>query len=318
MKIFLAGASGLVGAAVAQAAARRGHEVVGVVGNYGGEIPGVTKKIALELTSSLTLNTAVLDAFPDAIVNCAAISSPEACEADPARAQLLNVALPTLLARLAHHVSARLVHLSSEQIFDGARATPYAAGDPPSPINLYGRQKLESERAVHAAAPQFAVTVRAPLLMGDSLGGRRSVHERLLGEWVAGRTAKLYTDEFRQPCTAENLADVIVELCERTGLRGVFHWAGTELVSRHALGLRLREDFKLTEEQAPIAAMTRAETPDGAKKRQPCLALDLSPLAGQLRTKPQPIAEQLAGLKLPAPCREWYFKLAPQPRDASA
>src|SRR5439155_17084939 len=123
-------------------------------------------------TDETALNAAVLDAFPDAIFNCAAVSVPEACDTDPARAQVLNVALPAALARLAHHVSARFVHLSSEQVFDGTRATPYAAGDAPSPINLYGRQKLESERVVHAAAPEFAVTIRAPLLMGDSLGGK--------------------------------------------------------------------------------------------------------------------------------------------------
>lgn len=310
MTIFLAGASGLVGAAAARAAARRGHRVVGVVGSYAGEIEGVATKLALDLTDEAAVHAAVLDAFPDAIFNCAAISSPEACEADPARAQALNVTLPAALARLAHHVSARFVHLSSEQVFDGSRPTPYAADDAPSPINLYGRQKLESERAVQAAAVEFAVTIRAPLLMGDSLGGRRSVHERLFADWAAGRTAKLYTDESRQPCTAENLAEVIVELGERRDLCGVFHWAGAELLSRHALGLRIREQFKLTASQAPIAALTRAETPEAARKRQASLALDIAPLAGKLKTRPQTIAEQLAELKVPLPCRAWYLTRA--------
>lgn len=299
----------MVGAAVARAAARRGHRVVGVVGGFTGDIEGVATKLAFDLADEAALNAAVLDAFPDAIFNCAAVSVPEACDADPARAQALNVALPAALARLAHHLSARYVHLSSEQVFDGARATPYAAGDAPSPLNLYGRQKLESERAVHAAAAESATTIRAPLLMGDSLGGKRSVHERLFADWMAGRTPKLYTDELRQPCTAENLAEVIVELGERQDPRGVFHWAGTELLSRHALGLRVRERFKLTEKQAPIARVTRAETPDAAKRRQPALALDIAPLAGKLKTRPQSIAEQLDGLKIPPPCREWYFKL---------
>lgn len=309
MNVFLSGASGLVGAAVARAAKRRGHRVVGVVGGYAGEIEGVAKKIALDLADEAALSAAVLEAFPDVIFNCAAVSVPEACDADPARAQVMNVALPATLARLAHHVSARFVHLSSEQIFNGTRATPYSAGDAPSPINLYGRQKLESEQAVHAAAAEFAVTIRAPLLMGDSLGGKRSVHERLFADWMAGKTPKLYTDEMRQPCTAENLAEVMMELGERRDVGGVFHWAGTELLSRHALGVRVREHFKLTEKQAPLAAITREETPDAAKKRQACLALDLAPLAGKLKTRPQSIAEQLDGLKVPPPGREWYLAL---------
>ena len=307
MTIFLTGASGLVGSAVARAAARRRHRVVGVVGGFAGELEGVAQRMPLELTDETALTSAVLDVFPDAIVNCAAMSVPEACDAAPARAQAVNVTLPTVLARLAHHVGARVVHISSEQVFDGARTAPYAAGDPPSPINLYGRQKLESERAVHAAAPEFAVSVRAPLLMGDSPTAKRSTHERLFADWAAGITARLYTDELRQPCTAENLAEVLVELCERRDLRGVFHWAGAELISRHALGLRIREHFKLTEKQAPIAAVTRAETPDAARKRQACLALDFAPLAGKLKTRPQTIAEQLAELKVPPPCRAWYL-----------
>jgi dTDP-4-dehydrorhamnose reductase len=219
----------------------------------------------------------------------------------------LNVGLPVALARLAHHLSARFVHVSSEQVFDGARPGRYAAGDAPSPINLYGRQKLASERAVHAVAGEFAATIRAPLLMGDSLGGKRSVHERLFADWMAGRMPKLYTDELRQPCTAENLAEVIAELGERRNVTGVFHWAGTELLSRHALGRRIREHFKLTEKQAPLTAITRAETPDAAKRRQASLALDITPLAGKLKTRPQSIAEQLDGLKVPPPCREWYL-----------
>lgn len=299
----------MVGAMVARAAARRGHRVIGVVGTYAGELEGVAARRTVDLADEAATSAAVLDTFPDAIVNCAAVSVPEQCELDPARAQAMNVALPQNLARLAHHLSARLIHISSEQVFDGTRTTPYTSGDAVTPINLYARQKVESERAVHATAREFAVTVRAPLLMGDSPGGKRSLHERLLADWAAGKTPKLYTDEYRQPCTADNLAEVLVELCERRELIGVMHWAGTELLSRYALGVRLRERFKLTEKQAPITAVTRAETPDAAKKRQAHLALDIAPLASRLKTQPQSVAAQVEGLKVPPPVRDWYLKL---------
>jgi dTDP-4-dehydrorhamnose reductase len=281
---------------------------VGVVGSFAGEIEGLAKKLTLDLTNELATTTAALEEFPEAIVNCAAVSVPEVCEADHAVSQALNVALPTTLARLAHHLSARFVHLSSEQVFDGQRPTPYGRDDPPSPINLYGRQKIESERAVHLSAPTFAVTLRAPLLMGNSAAGRRSTHERLLADWSAGKTAKLFVDEFRQPCTAENLAEAMLELGERREPCGVFHWAGAELISRYQLGRRIREYFKLTEQQAPILGVARAEVPGATEKRQACLALDLAPLRGELKTSVQTIAAQLEELHVPAPCREWYFR----------
>ena len=307
MIIFVVGASGLVGSAFVRAAVRRGHHVTGTVGTYAGAIEGLAEQRTVDLTDPGAVTEPVLDVFPQAIVNCAAVSVPEQCDTDPARAQALNVALPTLLARLAHHVSARLVHLSSEQVFAGSGPKPYAATDPVAPLNLYGRQKVESERAVHATAPEFAVTVRAPLLMGNSLTGRRSNHERLFADWAGGRVPKLFTDEYRQACTAENLAEVMVELCERDDLRGVFHWAGTELVSRYDLGVRIREHFKLSARDAPLAATSRADVPDVARHRQASLPLEIGPLAGKLKTRPQSIATQLEELQVPPPVRAWYF-----------
>jgi dTDP-4-dehydrorhamnose reductase len=307
MRIFLTGASGLVGAAFARAATRRGHTVTGIVGGFSAELPGLAARRSLDLADESAVTAALLEVFPDAIVNCAAISVPEMCEADPARAQTLNVALPTVLARLAHHLSARLVHISSEQVFDGSRTSAYAIGDATSPINLYGRQKIASERAIQNHAAEFAVSLRAPLLMGNSPGGKRSTHERLFADWAAGRAVKLYADEFRQTCTAENLAEVMLELCERRNLRGVFHWAGAELLSRYELGRRIRAHFKLSETDAPITAITRSATPEAARKRQACLALDLAPLRGLLKTQPQPIETQLAELHVPTTSRAWYF-----------
>ncbi|MCX6938090.1 MAG: SDR family oxidoreductase [Verrucomicrobia bacterium] len=306
MKILLTGASGLVGAAFAAAAQRRGHQVVGVVGTSVATIPGLAEKRTLDLTETHAATGLALELFPDAIVNCAAVSQPAACEADPARAQSLNVTLPATLAKLAHHLSARLVHVSTEQVFAGDRA-PYAPGDAPQPLNLYGRQKLESERLVHVAAPEFAATVRAPLLTGNSLGGGRSLHERLLADWAAGRAPRLYRDEIRQPCTAGNLAEVLLELCERPELRGVFHWAGAEAFSRVDLAKRIRAHFKLSPEAAPIKEANRADDPGVAARRAADLRMELKPLAGRLKTSLETFDAQLDQLVLPPAVRAWYF-----------
>lgn len=307
MKILLTGASGLVGSAFAEAAKRRGHHVVGVVGQAAFTVSGLAEKRTLDLTVPEGVTALALEVFPDAIVNCAAVAEPAACDADPARAQVLNVELPALLGKLAHHLSARLVHISTEQVFAGDRP-PYAVGDEPRPVNLYGRQKLESERRVREVAPDFAATLRAPLLTGNSLGGARSLHERLLADWAAGRAPRLYRDEIRQPCTAGNLAEVLVELCERQDLRGVFHWAGAETLSRVELARRIRAHFKLSPEQAPITEISRADDPASAR-RPADLALDLKPLAGVLKTPIETFDAQLDQLILPPPVRAWYFSL---------
>lgn len=305
MRIFLTGASGLVGSAFARAAARQGHAITGIVGGFTGDLPGLLARRTVDLSDEAAVTAVLLEVRPDAIVNCAAISETAVVDQDPVRSEALNVALPTLLARFAKKQKVRFIHISSEQVFDGTRATPYAITDATSPINLYGRQKIASEQAVHATAAEFSATVRAPLLMGNSPGGKRSSHERMFSDWAAGKTAQLFSDEFRQPCTADNLAAALLELCERRDLCGVFHWAGTELISRHALGLALREHFKLSPQRAPITAVTRAEKPEAARTRQARLELDLKPLSDVLNTRPQTLAEQLAELQVPPAWREW-------------
>lgn len=308
MKILLTGASGLVGSAFAEAAARRGHQVVGLVGRATFSIPGLAEKRRLDLADPEALTSLALDLFPDALVNCAAVSEPAHCEADPARSQQINVVLPATLARLAHHLSARLVHVSTEQVFAGD-APPYSPASAPRPLNLYGRQKLESEKQVHAAAAEFAVTLRAPLLTGNSLSGARSLHERLLADWAAGRRPRLYRDEIRQPCTAGNLAEAMLELCERRDFRGVLHWAGAEPLSRVELARRIRARFKLSPDLAPIEEIARAEDP-AAARRPADLRLDCKPLAGALKTPLETFDAQLEQLVVPPPVRAWFLALA--------
>ena len=305
MKLFVLGASGLVGGAFAEAAARAGHTVVGTVGNFSGSLIGVSEQIALDLADEAAVTAAVLHAKPDAVINAAAISEPAKCEEDPARSHQLNVALPALLVRLAQQLAARFIHLSSEQVFAGDRA-PYAVTDPVAPINTYARQKVDSERLVHSTAPALAVTLRAPLLMGNSPAGKRSLHERLLADWAAGKTPTLYTDEFRQTCTAQNLAAAMLELCSRREITGVFHWAGAELLSRYELGVRIRTHFRLNESVAPLKTIDRAANAKVAATRQANLALDLRPLSEFLKTPVETFAQQLSVLTVPPHLRAWY------------
>lgn len=300
MRIFLTGASGLVGAAVARVAEAAGHEVVGTVWRQMQVlVPGLARMEILDLTSAGAVPTALKAARPDVIVNCAAVAEPGACLADPVGAEAMNVRLPEQLAQSG----LRLIHLSSEQVFAGDRTAPHAPTDEARPINLYGRQKLAGERAALAAAPNRTVVVRLPLLTGDSFNRQRSLHERLLLDWRAGRTARLFTDEFRQTCTAANAAGVLLALIARPEITGVRHWAGAELLSRHEIGCRIRAHFRLDERAAPIVAVTRADEPVAAATRPACLALVVEPLATELGLTPQPFAAQLAELTIPPVAR---------------
>jgi dTDP-4-dehydrorhamnose reductase len=297
MRLFLTGASGLLGGNFAAVAARAGHEVVGTVGGWtGAPIPGLATQMRLELRNGAALEAAVRRARPEAIVNCAAVSDPGQCEREPELAAALNVELPRQLATLAQKLGVRLIHVSTEQVFDGSGA-PYSVDDPVAPINGYARLKADSEREVVAAAPLLSAVVRAPLLMGNSPGGRRSVHERLLLDWSEGRVARLFNDEIRQVAMADNLAAVLLELCVRCELCGVFQWAGAEPVSRHWLGLAIAARFGIPAQGRVVVAHLLG-TPLAAT-RPPDLRLDLRPLTELLSTRPEPLGPQLARLVVP-------------------
>jgi dTDP-4-dehydrorhamnose reductase len=306
--LLLTGASGLVGSNVASTAARRGFSVIAIVGRHAGEIPGAAHVERIDVADGAAVQALALELFPDAIVNAAAISEVPQCEADPARSHAINVALPATLAQIAHHVGARLIHLSSEQVFDGTRA-PYRPSDPVAPPNLYARQKVESEQLVARFAPESAATIRLPLLGGNSLTGRRSLHERLFMTWAAGKRARLYRDEIRQPCSAENVAEMIVELCERrdAATRGLFHWAGAEPISRVEMGRRVARHFKLPADELIEEAAQADDARPGVPPRQPSLTLDCAPLAGLLKTRQESFDEMLERHAVPPDCRAWYF-----------
>jgi len=127
------------------------------------------------------------------------------------------------VARAAAAVGARLVHISSDVVFDGEKGEPYAEEDDPAPVTDYGRAKADAERAVLEAHPE-ALVVRTSLLYG---GPEPGPQERLASD----PAATFFTDEIRCPICVGDLADALLEL---SGARrsGVLHVAGADRVSR--------------------------------------------------------------------------------------
>ena len=286
MKILLTGSSGLLGHAYALAAVRRGHTVTALYHQNRPIADGLAKTIQLDASEPEELTKIAIELWPDAIVNCAAISNATSVEADAMRAEKINVALPRLLAQLSTHLGARLLHVSTDMVFDGQSEQPYRSTDMPAPTNLYGQTKLMAEREVLEHNPEDPVVLRIPILMGNSPGGRRSLHEKLIAAIQAGKKPKLFCDEMRQPCSASNVAEVLLELTERRDLHGLFHWAGSETLSRFEMGQRILKHFGL-----PLDAIESACRDDDSRPAR--LTFDLNPIVSKLKTRPIDFAAQL-------------------------
>lgn len=302
MKIIVTGATGFVGRAVVQAALTRGHTVIAVGGARKPEITGV-EGLALDLRNTAEIERLLLDSFPDAIVNCAAVATIAGCDADPELAERLNVALPRHLAMMANHISARFIHLSSDMVFDGEKGW-YEHTDKPMPLHLYGQTKLLGEKEVLRFGKSAAVVLRTTIVSGNSLSGDKGLHERMLHDWAAGKVTPLFTEEIRQPVEVGNLADVIIELCERDNLSGVYHWAGSEALSRYEIGRRICEKLGLAPENY-IRPATYAEVPNLGKRPRD-LSFVLNPLQGKLRTKAQNFDTILHDMLVPRALATWY------------
>ena len=286
MKILLTGSSGLLGHAYALAAVRRGHTVTALYNQNRPIADGLARTIQLDASEPEELTKIAIELWPDAIVNCAAISNATSVEADAMRAEKINVALPRLLAQLSTHLGARLLHVSTDMVFDGQSEQPYRSTDMPAPTNLYGQTKLMAEREVLEHNPEDPVVLRIPILMGNSPGGRRSLHEKLIAAIQAGKKPKLFCDEIRQPCSASNVAEVLLELTERRDLHGLFHWAGSETLSRFEIGQRILKHFGL-----PLDAIESVCRDDDSRPAR--LTFNLNPIVSKLKTKPIDFEAQL-------------------------
>ncbi len=132
------------------------------------------------------------------------------------------------VARAAYDVGARLVHLSTDVVFDGRKGTPYVEDDVPIPVTEYGRAKAEAERRVLAAHPE-ALVVRTSLIVGGQ-GFPQSKHELAAGD----PAMTFYEDEIRSPVQVADLASALLELAE-LDIAGVLHVAGADAVSRAEL-----------------------------------------------------------------------------------
>ncbi len=144
MKILLTGRNGQVGWELERALAPLGEVVA-------------TDRSTLDLAREDQIRSVVRAVKPDVILNAAAYTAVDKAESEPELAMRINGFAPGVLAEEAKRLGALLVHYSTDYVFDGKKATPYVEEDEPNPLNVYGRTKLEGERAVRAAGSRHLI-----------------------------------------------------------------------------------------------------------------------------------------------------------------
>lgn len=182
----------------------------------------------LDLADPAKLVAVLVAAKPSLIISAAAYTTVDAAETDAATAHALNAVAPGAIGRAAAVCGVPVIHLSTDYVFDGSKPTAYVEDDPASPVNVYGRSKLDGERALAAATPNHAI-LRTSWLYSPF--GRNFLLTMLA---LAERqdSIDVVDDQHGNPTSAHDLADAVLSVgdrllaSDRADLRGVFHTAG--------------------------------------------------------------------------------------------
>jgi dTDP-4-dehydrorhamnose reductase len=221
MRLVVTGGSGMLGCAVTHQAAAGGHDVTSLA------------RADLDVTDAGAVDEVFGRHRPDAVVNCAAYTDVDGAETDERTAHAVNATGAGNVARAAVAIGARVLHVSTDYVFDGSGTRPYVESDPPAPRSAYGRTKLAGEREVLGAGPRHLV-VRTSWLFGA--GGRNFV-DTMLALAAERDCVEVVSDQIGCPTWTGHLSRALVELAGRGDFGGIHHVAGAGSCSWHDLAV---------------------------------------------------------------------------------
>mgnify|MGYP002624433812 CR=1 FL=1 len=279
-RILVTGAYGLLGSNLAETIAD-GYERFGMVRTHKPDfdLSGVTyvegdivdRKRVLELVKKIQ---------PNIIINAAAYTNVDKSEVDREACWKTNVEGVANLAYAARLIDARLVHVSTDYVFDGKKQTPYKETDRTNPLGFYAKSKLAGENALHAGGGDFAIA-RTMILYGYSRSAGPNFVTWVIEQLRNKQRIRIVDDQIGQPTLASELAAALLKLAE-SDCDGIFHISGTEALSRYDFTLEIAKLFDLDtnlierikttalEQPAPrpmhsVFDLTRLETELGVK-----------------------------------------------------
>lgn len=275
MKTLLIGISSPIGQSFLKASSIRGLEVVAVLDpkrDSSLRHAQSGKILECELTNQQKLQELLFQEWPEVLINCAEETIDEEIMARS------NTHLPKFLSQLTHHLGTRFIHISSNAIFDGTKSDLYRSTDTPNPQTFYGQTKLLGEKEILKNSSSNPLILRIPELLFSGFNSEQKPFNQRISHSVQSKQIIELTNTIKfQPTSATNIADVILELCERKDLHGIFHWGGSETINKYDLATLIlrRANIENPEEFLKLN--------NNSPKRNFCM--ELNPLKSKLKTK---------------------------------
>ena len=239
----------------------------------------------LDITDLSAVMSLIPELQPDLIINTAAYTAVDQAENQADKAYGVNADGAANIARAAENCSARLIHLSTDFVFDGNGSEPYLPEDEPKASGVYGASKLEGERSVIAETNGRAVILRTAWLY--SVHGINFV-KTMLRLMAERDELKVVADQIGTPTWAKDLAMAIWLIADKTEMQGIYHWTDDGVASWYDFALAIQEEahkLGILQRMILVRPIKTEEYPTPAKrpaysvldKTSTCAALGYTP-----------------------------------------
>jgi dTDP-4-dehydrorhamnose reductase len=256
MRAIVVGGSGQIGGWLLHHLSKSGHEAIGTFRTV--PTPGLVRLDTAEPAEARRL----IDEFrPDVVFYPAGFTWVDGCEREPGLSRAANVEQPLAVAAATAHVGGRFLTFSTDYVFDGAGG-PYDEHAPTNPLNVYGRDKLETERALAADHPSCSLVIRTGWVFGPERQGKNFAYQ-VVRNLRKGQEVVCPSDMTATPSYGPDVAASAVRLAER-GATGLIHVAGPDVVSRDSFARSIAAAFDL--DPSRIVGRPDAELPRNAAR----------------------------------------------------
>ncbi|MCP4204897.1 MAG: dTDP-4-dehydrorhamnose reductase [bacterium] len=280
MRAFVAGGSGQLGSALL-ATAPTGTAIT------------APPRLEVSITDRLAVADAIATAKPELVINAAGYTRVDDAETDREAAFAVNGDGARNLAEAAAAVNARMIHVSTDFVFDGRAGVAYLPGDEPKPLSVYGRSKLDGEKAVLDTLQNRSLVVRTSWMYSSRGSNFVTKMLRLLGE---REEVAVVMDQIGSPTAARNLARAIWTWSSLPSASGIRHFCDAGVASRYDLAIAVGEialQSGLIESSATVLPI-RTEDLAAATPRPPFSALDSFASWSELELEPVHWRQSLA------------------------
>ncbi len=219
----------------------------------------------MDIRDREAVGRAVEELRPELVINAAAYTAVDRAESEPDLAYAINGHGVAHLAEATRAAGARLIHVSTDFVFDGRNSLPYLPADRPNPVSVYGASKLEGERLAAAYCGRDAVIVRTSWLYGA--GGSNFV-TTMLKLMAEREELRVVADQVGTPTWTGGLAEAIYGLATMEA-SGIQHWSDAGVASWYDLAVAVQEEalaLGLLKRAVPVLPIRSEEYPTPARR----------------------------------------------------